>query len=601
SKSADLQLSSFSNKNIQLNTADVLANIDLIANTGKFVNNTDANMADFPANRFKCSFKSFTWYMEEAFLNIGIEDPNELARIWKIEDDSQIPEQGKNIFIATAREADSLSFIAPLAKYSLTTGDISCMWVNHIDIANGRFYPNNGDVFISNVGDIREFTHSVLLCERSIRNRKLNEVDLKLRGRYTFNGSGDFDYINQEKQRTVIRFTKIGVDTARNLYSSVNMAQEAEFKLNAGITYKGEITLLSKLPDLFFNGSVRLTADDKYLKQSWLKVKTFFKASDIRVPVDIENRDDKGNRLFNGIFLNVDRTIRPYATYTSSRLFYDDNMILGGKGELVWLGDEKRYTIKDLSTNPYYYFDYIPDQNTVSGFGQLATNMDIPGITQHMVGNISYNLEKEDLKIDNALYRLELILLSKMQGAIVKDFTHKRLKRIEPDSSLMEKLSIIYNPLFMAALHKQMNKNSNNVPDSLECLLTLDSLAMGWDKKNRSYVYNGEVYVRSVMKKPVDEMYNVMLEFIPRRSGNQLFIYLYKDDLWYYFEYVNKSLFTLSSNGEYNGIVRNEKADKKIIQNKLKETLYTITLCPDSKKNRFVKRMATVEGDVAQE
>lgn len=141
SQQTSLKIAAISDKNIQLNTNNVRANIDLANNKGQFVNNAEANFVNFSSSRYSCTFKSFVWYMQESYLNIGIEDENELQRIWKIEDSRLIPEQGRNLFLATDKAADSLSFIAPLARYDLKNGDINCRWVNHIDVANGRFYP----------------------------------------------------------------------------------------------------------------------------------------------------------------------------------------------------------------------------------------------------------------------------------------------------------------------------------------------------------------------------------------------------------------------------------------------------------------------------
>lgn len=42
---------------------------------------------------------------------------------------------------------------------------------------------------------------------------------------------------------------------------------------------------------------------------------------------------------------------------------------------------------------------------------------------------------------------------------------------------------------------------------------------------------------------------------------------------------------------EYDEIIKTEKADKKVIQTREKETLYIITFCPVSKKERFLKRI----------
>lgn len=591
SDQTDLQLSSFANKNIQLNTANVQANIDLVHNKGRFVNNADANMADFPSNRYRCSFKSFTWYMNEAYLNIGIEDEKELQRLWRIEDAMRMPEQGKNLFVSTDKACDSLSFMAPLARYNLNTGDIQCQWVNHIDLANGRFYPDLGKININGVGDIEEFKNGLFVCDRTDRSKQLTQVGLKLKGRFAFSGSGDYDYINQDKRKSVIHFTEIGVDTARNVYAKVDMKPEAEFNLNRGITYKGNIYLYSRQRDLFFNGYVRLTADDTYLKHTWLKVKTYFAAQDIRVPVSVENQDDKGKRIYNGVFLNVDKTVKPYASYLSSRIFYNDEVVLGGRGELVWVEKEKKYLIRDTLVDSYYRLCYTPEQNTVSGFGKLGMEMEIPGIRQWAVGNVSYNLKEEVFKTENMLYALDFVLLSKMENVMLRDFADKKRRAIAPDASLVAKVTALYGKGLAPLAMKQLGKNSNNIPDSLNRFLVLDSLDMNWDTQKRSYIANGRAVVRTLLQRPVEEEYNVAMELVRRRAGNQLYLYIYNDEKWYYFEYLDKSLFTLSSNAEYNDILRNEKAEKKVIQNKEKQTLYTITLCPDSKKSRFLKRM----------
>lgn len=592
SEHSDLQLSSFANKNIQLNTANVRANVDLIQNKGKFMNNEDANMADFPSNRYRCSFKSFTWYMNEAYLNIGIEDEKELQRIWQIEDPIRMPEQGKNIFVSTDKACDSLQFIAPLAKYNLNTGDIFCQWVNHIDLANGRFYPDEGKIAINGLGDVAEFKNAVFLCERTDRTKMLDKVSLKLKGRYTFNGSGDYLYTNQDKKKTVIRFTEIGTDTSRFIYARMTMQPEANFELNEGFIYKGNIYLYSKQKDLFFKGYTRLTADDTYLKYNWLKVNNYFAANDIRIPVKVENRNDKDQRIYNAVFLNVDKTVKPYAAFQSNRLFYNDELLLGGQGELTWNKAEKKYYIQDSLQGRYYHLCYNPSDYTVSGFGRIGMELEISGITQQAAGNISYNLKEEELHIDNLLYTLDFQLLPKMQNVILRDFAGKRKKSIDVDSSLVAKMYAIYGKGLVPLALKQMGKNVNNIPDSLDRFLVLDSLHFSWEADRRSYISSGKAVVKSVFKRPVEEEYNVAMELVRRwNGGNQIYLYIYNDEMWYYFEYADRSLYTLSSNGEYNEIVRNEKAEKKIIQDKEKTTLYTITLCPDSKRTRFLKRM----------
>ncbi len=141
----------------------------------------------------------------------------------------------------------------------------------------------------------------------------------------------------------------------------------------------------------------------------------------------------------------------------------------------------------------------------------------------------------------------------------------------------------------MKVIDKHLKGNS--VPDSLSQLFVLDSLDIRWNGQTRSYMADGAMKVVAMKGKPVGKTMNVKMEFIRGRSGNQYFMYVYDDNLWYYFEYSDHSLYTLSSNEEYNTVVKLEKPERKVMTNKAGEILYTITLCPDSKKERFLKRI----------
>ena len=256
-----MNIASILNKNIQLNTSNVKAYIDLVANKGEFVNNTASNHVEFTSCRYRCSFESFIWYMKEAYLNIGLEDPVVLEKLWKVEVPEQLPNQGRNVFVSTDRLTDSLTFVAPQARYDLKNGDIACHWVNHIDVANGRFYPGKGDVFIDATGHIRDFTAGRLLCERQDSLKVLTEVDLKLKGKYHFEGAGNFLYVSEENKKSPVRFTELGVDTSRLIMAGAVLTEEKPLLLNDGLVFKGKVNLFSRKPHIFFALDVDLTAD----------------------------------------------------------------------------------------------------------------------------------------------------------------------------------------------------------------------------------------------------------------------------------------------------------------------------------------------------
>lgn len=591
SQQTSLKIAAISDKNIQLNTNNVKATIDLAGNKGHFVNNAEANFVDFSSSRYSCTFKSFVWYMQESYLNIGIEDENELKRIWKLEDSRSIPEQGRNLFLATDKAADSLSFIAPLARYDLKNGDINCRWVNHIDVANGRFYPAQGEVFIQGQGGVRELTGGVLACNLADTTKVLKNVTFRLKGKNNFNGSGDFTYVSEEEKSSTIRFSEILADTNRMIYAKAVISPDQPLALNSGFIYKGNITLFSGKENLFFKGYAGLTADKEYLKHNWLAVNTDLNARRITIPVEAENRNDSKQRIFNGIFLNVDKTTRPYASFLSTRTFYNDDMLIGGRGELIWSKNLRQYIIRDTVADKYYHFRYDPGKYTVSAFGKLNLSVKAPGIYQNMAGDIAFDLKEENLKVKDMLYLIDFSVLGKMEAVMLKDFSDQKLKTIRVGSSLREKIYTLCGKNNIPVVEKSLGRSSANIPDSLNRMFVLDSLDFAWNATTRSYVADGETRLVAVHGKPIDKNIKIKMEIARRRAGDEFFIYLYDDKMWYYFEYSDRALYTLSSNEEYNNILKMEKAEKKIVQTKEKETLYTITLCPDSKRSRFLNRI----------
>lgn len=591
SQKTALNLSSLTGKGMQLNTSDVRADINLEANKGKFVNNMSTNRIEFISSRYACTFESFTWYMEEAFLNIGVEEKERLAEYWTIEEKDSLPAEAKNIFMALDTRADSLSFVAPLAHYDLNTENVDCYAVNHIDIANGRFYPAQGEVYIRKKGVIEEMKEGKLLCERTDTTHILNGVCLNVKGRYDFSGTGDYTYVNEEKEKSVIQFGGLATDSLKRILAKAQISPENALNLNKGFCFQGNVELHSTRPDLFFDGYIGLTSDTAYLKSHWMAVKTELSADRIRIPVKTENRDNRKQRIYNGIFLGTDNIFRPYAAFMSNRLFYKDDLLSGGKGTLEWSPDMEHYVITDTIADKYYRFCYDPQKEIISAFDRLNLDLNLPGITQKSVGDIRYSLKEEELIVEDMFYTLDFALLPKMEEVLLKDMITRKLKSIRMDQRRLRQVEEMYGKTQMPGLEKQLKRLTANVPDSLGQLWILDSLNMAWNEKTRSYVADGPVNLVASRYRPLEKTMQIKLELVKKRSGNQFFMYIYDDQVWYYFEYNDKNLYTFSSNPEYNEILKLEKADKKVIRSKDKEILYTITLSPESMKERFLKRM----------
>ncbi len=82
---------------------------------------------------------------------------------------------------------------------------------------------------------------------------------------------------------------------------------------------------------------------------------------------------------------------------------------------------------------------------------------------------------------------------------------------------------------------------SFNIPDSLHQLFVMDSLSFVWNEQIRSYVADGGFYIVAMKGKPIGKNVKIKMELFRSRSGNQYFMYIYDDNMWYYFEHFVRS------------------------------------------------------------
>ncbi len=590
SEHTGVNIASFQDKHVRLMTSDVETDVDLAAAKAEFVNNSVSNRIEFASSRYSCSFESFTWYMNRGILNIGIEDSCRLARWWK-KDMQELPSVARNSFISTDPLADSLGFTAPQVRYDLKKGEIACKAVRWIGLANGRFFPENGEVNIGVDGKIREFINGKLQYDGTDTAKLLTGVRLSVSGRYRFGGEGDYRYISAEKKDTLIRFSEIGVDSLRFIYAKTGIEEEQPLMLNDGLKYKGTIILNSARSNLYFSGYAGLAVTDTNFRPHWIKFGAHLDPQYIRIPLEVENLDDKQQRVYNGIYLNADKTFRPYAAFMSNRLFYKDDLLAGGAGWLEWCPTWKQYCITDSLKNPAYRFCYDPQHSRISAYGQIGLDIGIPGVDQKMAGDIHYDWTNERLEMKEVLCLLDFPVLDKMENIIRKDFGAGRPGIGTPSAEIVRKMALIGD---IPVRSLPSDESEGEVPPYAglpDKLFVMDSLCLHWNEPTRSYKADGRVNVVAVRGKPVGQKMKVKMEFIRRHSGNQYFMYIYNDKMWYYFEFADRNLYTLSSNEEYNTVVKSEKADKKVMKSASGEGGYTITICPVSKRERFLKRM----------
>jgi hypothetical protein len=130
------------------------------------------------------------------------------------------------------------------------------------------------------------------------------------------------------------------------------------------------------------------------------------------------------------------------------------------------------------------------------------------------------------------------------------------------------------------------------LPEQLMHTFLLYDVKLFWSSVSRSYVSRGPLGVISLGDKPVLRYLNGYVELLRRRSGDGLSIYLEIAPLkWYFFDYRNGLMQTISSDDEYNAKVSLMKDSKRKSSKPGAETDYEYMISTRSKAIDFLRRM----------
>lgn len=132
-------------------------------------------------------------------------------------------------------------------------------------------------------------------------------------------------------------------------------------------------------------------------------------------------------------------------------------------------------------------------------------------------------------------------------------------------------------------------------PEALERTIFLADVSMKWDTSTRSYVSFGNIGVASVGKNQVNRYVKGIIEMTKKRNGDDFTIYLEltKDD-WFFFNFRNNVLMALSSDLDFNDIIRQE-AQSRPEQKRVSKLArgFSYTVATERKKRDFLRKFQT--------
>ena len=562
---AEFKLSTDSLKQIAFKTVNVKAHIDFEERKGVFTSNGEGSYVDFPANQYFCFVDQFTWFMDKGDIELSA-----TSQTTAIEGEEDLKLEGSE-FISTHPDQDSLKFVAPRAQYSVRKSIIYAKEVQLINVADARIYPDNGNVTIHKKARMETLENAKIMANVVTRYHNMYNCTVDIKAKKMYTAVGDYDYIDEKNEKQVIHFDEITVDTTAQTYAIGKIADNAGFKLSPKFAFMGDVKLTASKEFVNFSGFTKISHSCKGIISNWFKFSEDINPNAIYLPVDTFPTNLTDDKLSSGILLGKD-TSYAYATFLSLQNKRNDIAVLPASGYLFYEKSTQEYLISNKDklgeiALPGNLVSINTSKCIVYGEGKIDLGQNIGQVKITTLGNATHDLKNLTTDFDLLMtidFFFEESALKNMAEAFAQDetvggidynrTTYERglselLGKDQADKSISE--------INLYAKYKKM-------PSALIHTLVFSDLKMYWNDTTGSYVSRGPIGLSNINKKQVHKSLKGYVELLKKRTGDIFTIYLEAtEDKWYFFTYQRGLMQAISSDEDFNTIVKEVKAAKR--------------------------------------
>ncbi len=594
---SDFRLTSDNTNALAFSTNNVQAHIDFNKRIGDFKSNGGGSYVKFPLNQYICFIDQFTWYMD----NKEIEMSSSSSSTQSVTDTAL---SGLNLtgseFISVEPTQDSLRFKAPHAKYSLRDFLIKADNVALVQTGDASVIPDSGKVVVERYAKMRTLNNARIIANNTTKYHTIYNASVNILGRKKYEGSGDYDYTDETKQKKHFHFEKITVDTTYQTVADAEIKDNEEFYLSPMFEYKGGVHLAASKQHLVFTGYARPNFHCDSVPKYWIRFSNEVDPENVMIPID-NAISDNGDRLRAAVFQS-NGIKGVYPTFLSLKNNARDTSMIDAKGFLTYYkpGNEFRITSKEKMDKPNAPGEFmsVNDQNcTVYSEGKLSFGADIGQLKMQTAGNITYNWRNDSTKFD-LLLTLDFYFNDDALKSMSDYFA--QIASLSPTQdngrATFEKgLGELAGKEKAEKLITEMNLYGafKKIPDELRHTLFFTDVKMKWDKLTRTFKSTGPLGLGSIDKTSVNKFVNGNIEIVHKRTGDVITVYLQPEDqTWFYFSYSRGVMQTLSSQSAFNDAINKVKPEKRVNKEKDKPD-FEYMLTTDRAVKNFQKKLNT--------
>lgn len=507
---------------------------------------------------------------------------------------------GLSEMISVHPHQDSLRFLADHSKFYLENTLIESFKVPEIQVADAYIYPDTGYVAIDSNAVMRTLVNASITADIVNQYHKFYGASLDITSANYFQGSGDYEYLDQDGTPWPIGFEQIRVDTGTTV-GRARLSQEESFYMSPYFAYYGNVRMRADRKELYFQGHTHIEADCDAISTNWFAFSSLIDPSNILIELPEVESDDNTKLLANGIYLASD-TISGFAAFLSEEVRPTDKQMFFANGVLFYDEDLSSYVIteREKLENPALPINILRFNNydcTMEGEGIMSLGDGKSQLDINSYGLIYYDLNTDEMQLEitmgmefffakELLEKLALVISDNADGTGVD--ISKTAFQVATEFRLDEKDLQKFNDEVSAFGAPE------KVPDDLQQTILFGDLLMNWTPESISFLSEGPIGLAGLGEAFVNTTVTGYVEIQRKRRGDEIYIYLDLGGDEIYIDYKRNQMGIYTSNEEVMTLLK--EMDLKDRRNEEKGMPpFTYTISTKGKMNRFIRRFDSFE------
>lgn len=596
-------------------TSNYKAEISFIDRKGEFTSNSGSSQVKFPVNQYISFIDRFTWYMDKDEVEFSTKVSDELAEKYdgmSMKEMADIDLQGAR-FISIHPAQDSLEFRSDKAIYSRKDQTIKANGVRMIRVADAAIFPGDQKVTIFRRAEMEELSDAKILANTTTKFHTVNDATINIKGRFSYFGRGNYDYVDKNDDIQKIYLNNIYVDSTSMTNALGKIKEEDKFTLSPAFKYKGNVKLVSTNEYLNFDGGFQIRNHCDTLPKQWVHFNSIIIPDDVKIPIDSTMLNMNDRETYASILHAKDQKqiYSSFYVFDNTHRLRAGNQVFTSTGVLIYDEISSEYRIapeEKLKQRmlPGNYTSYNTRDCIHTGEGTINFFEETGQVDLQTIGKIEHFVHEDSTQIKGVL-------------AIDFFFSDKALEKMAENINSYNTLPGVElnNDRFKQALMEMLGKEKadeviseltiynriRKMPKELEKTMLLTDVSLKWDERAESFISTGKVGIAYLGDEQVTKYVDAYIIFSKGRRGGftegEFTILLEVSSAeWYYFNYKSTGAMTVvGSSDEFKTIINELKPKDRKMDTKTGETPFRYNLGGSMQREQFLRNIRRITGE----